>query len=183
MNCQRLPSTTSWSMFWDSHSSDYEKNLLGCYAVNWQSPKRLLGLLDPKDKDMVPPPNICDYVKIIYTNNCTSYWKYKMLKFALKYLTFAPTCFGPPDPSSGMLCSMRLLWVACCTAPSTHFTTWNTWCHNTAKLITMYFNWLILQKCNFSQAHCKLPEDGPGGPKHVGANIRYFNVNFNILCV
>jgi hypothetical protein len=25
-----------------------------------------------------------------------------------------------------------------------------------------------------------LPEDGPNGPKHVGANIRYFNVNFNI---
>jgi len=40
-----------------------------------------------------------------------------------------------------------------------------------------------LQKCNFSQAHCKLPEDGPNGSKHVGANIRYFNVNFNILYV
>ena len=40
-----------------------------------------------------------------------------------------------------------------------------------------------LQKCNFSQAQCKLPEDGPGGPKHVGAIIRYFNVNFNILYV
>jgi len=23
----------------------------------------------------------------------------------------------------------------------------------------------------------------PSGPKHVGANIRYFNVNFNILYV
>ena len=34
--------------------------------------------------------------------------------------------------------------------------------------------------CNFSQAQCKLPEDGPTGPKHVGANTRYFNVNFNI---
>jgi len=28
-----------------------------------------------------------------------------------------------------------------------------------------------------------LPEDGPGGPKHVGANVGYFNVNFNVLCV
>jgi hypothetical protein len=28
-----------------------------------------------------------------------------------------------------------------------------------------------------------LPEDGPGGSKHVGANIKYFNVNFNILYV
>jgi hypothetical protein len=47
----------------------------------------------------------------------------------------------------------------------------------------MYFYWLILQKCNFSQAHSKLPEDGPGGLKHVGASIKYFNVNFNILYV
>ena len=36
---------------------------------------------------------------------------------------------------------------------------------------------------HFSQAQCKLPEDGPNGPKYVGANTRYFNVNFNILCV
>jgi hypothetical protein len=47
------------------------------------------------------------------------------------------------------------------------------------KLITMY-SWLILQKCNFSQAQSELPEDGPGGPKHVGANTKYFNVNFNV---
>jgi len=26
-----------------------------------------------------------------------------------------------------------------CTALSTHSTTWNTCCHNTAKLVTMYF--------------------------------------------
>jgi hypothetical protein len=38
-------------------------------------------------------------------------------------------------------------------------------------------------KCNFSQAQFKLPEDGQGGTKHVGANIKYFNVNFNILYV
>jgi len=37
--------------------------------------------------------------------------------------------------------------------------------------------------CNFSQAQCKLPDDGPSGPKHVGANKIYFNVNFNILYV
>jgi hypothetical protein len=29
---------------------------------------------------------------------------------------------------------------------------------------------IILQKCNFSKDHHKLPEDGPDGPKHVGAN-------------
>ena len=49
------------------------------------------------------------------------------------------------------------------------------------KFIKMYFYWLILQKCNFSQAQCKLPEDGPNGSKHVEANIRYFNVHYNIL--
>jgi len=71
-------------------------------------------------------------------------------------------------------------WVPCSrTALSTH----NTCCHNTANLITLYFYWLSLQKCNFSQAQCKLPEDGPSGPKHVGVNVRYFDVNFNILYV
>jgi hypothetical protein len=47
----------------------------------------------------------------------------------------------------------------------------------------MYFYWLILQKCNFNQAQSDLPEDGPGGPKHVGGNVGYFKVNFNILYV
>ena len=47
--------------------------------------------------------------------------------------------------------------------------------------LQMYFYWLFLQKCNFSQAQCKLPEDGTSGPKQAGANIRYFNVHFKIL--
>jgi len=47
----------------------------------------------------------------------------------------------------------------------------------------MYFYWLILQNCNFSQAQLKFPEDGPDGPKHVGTYVEYFNVNFNILNV
>jgi len=47
----------------------------------------------------------------------------------------------------------------------------------------MYLNYLILQKSNSSQDQCKLPEEGPGEPKNVGANVRYFNVNFNILYV
>jgi hypothetical protein len=47
----------------------------------------------------------------------------------------------------------------------------------------MYFYWLILQSLNFNQALRKLPEDRPGEPKHVGANMRYFNANFNILYV
>ena len=59
-----------------------------------------------------------------------------------------------------------------------HTTAWNTCCHNTANHITMYFYWLIPQNCNFSKARYRLPEDGPGGPKHLGANMRYFNCTF-----
>jgi hypothetical protein len=51
------------------------------------------------------------------------------------------------------------------------------------KIYNAVFYWLILQKRNFSQAQRKLPEDGPDGPKHVGANMRYFKLNFNILYV
>jgi hypothetical protein len=43
-------------------------------------------------------------------------------------------------------------------------------------LITMYFYWLILQKSKFSKAQRKLPEDGPDGPKHVGANMEIFKL-------
>jgi len=84
-----------------------------------------------------------------------------------------------------MVCVLSAVQRARCTALSTHTTAWNTCCHNTAKLITMYsyLYWLILKKCNFSQAHFKLSEVGRNGPKHVGAKIRYFNVNFNILHV
>jgi hypothetical protein len=67
--------------------------------------------------------------------------------------------------------------VTRCTAPSTH----TTCSHNTKLLTTMYFYWLLIQKCNFSKAQCKLPKDGPNGPKHVGANIRYFILYFIYL--
>jgi hypothetical protein len=30
---------------------------------------------------------------------------------------------------------------------------------------------IILQKCNLSKDQHRLPEDGPDGPKHVGANV------------
>jgi len=47
----------------------------------------------------------------------------------------------------------------------------------------MYFYWWLLQKFNFSQTQCKLPEDGPDGPKYVGANVGYFDVNFDTFYV
>ena len=40
-----------------------------------------------------------------------------------------------------------------------------------------------LQKCNLSHAQYKFPAEGPGGPKHEGPNVEYFNVKFNILYV
>jgi len=47
----------------------------------------------------------------------------------------------------------------------------------------MYFYWLLLRKCNLTPAQYKLSEDGRGGPKYVGANVEYFNVNISILYV
>jgi hypothetical protein len=47
-------------------------------------------------------------------------------------------------------------------------------------LITKYIN--RHQYCNFSVAQtASSPDDGLVKPKHVGAFIVYFNVNFNIL--
>ena len=34
------------------------------------------------------------------------------------------------------------------------------------------------QNCNFSKVRHRLPDDGPDGPKHVGAIMRYFNCIF-----
>jgi hypothetical protein len=48
----------------------------------------------------------------------------EMLKFTLKYLVFAPTCFGPPGPTSELdwvLCSMHAAWRSVHTPhPETH---------------------------------------------------------------
>jgi len=46
--------------------------------------------------------------------------------------------------------------------------------HNSANHIMMYFYWSIPQYCSFSKAQHKVPEDGPIGPKHVGANVEIF---------
>ena len=32
--------------------------------------------------------------------------------------------------------------------------------------------------CKFSKVLLRLPDDGPNGPKHVGAIMRYFNCIF-----
>jgi hypothetical protein len=51
---------------------------------------------------------------------------------------------------------------------------WNTCCHNAAYHITMYFHWSIPHYCSFSKAQHTLPENGPIGSKHVGANKEIF---------
>ena len=43
---------------------------------------------------------------------------------------------------------------------------------NIAEYLTTYFY------CNFSKVRHRLPDDGPNGPKHVGAIMRYFNCIF-----
>jgi hypothetical protein len=53
--------------------------------------------------------------------------------------------------------------VTLCTALDTH---------NFQRCILL----IILQKCNFSKDHHKLPEDGPDGPKHVGAKALTFSL-------
>jgi hypothetical protein len=40
------------------------------------------------------------------------------------------------------------------------------------------------QNCNFGKAKSTLPEDGPGGPKHVGANVEKFQLRIlTIICL
>ena len=49
---------------------------------------------------------------------------------------------------------------------------------NIAEDLTTYFYWISAQNCNFSKVRHRLPDDGPNGPKHVGAIMRYFNCIF-----
>ena len=53
----------------------------------------------------------------------------------------------------------------------THFT-------NIAEHLTTYFYKLSPQNRNFSKIRHRLPDVGPGGPKHVRAIMRYFNCIF-----
>jgi len=48
---------------------------------------------------------------------------------------------------------------------------------------TQYTNRNLKHMPQHRKTQGKPHEDGPNGPKHVGANIRYLNVNFNILFV
>jgi hypothetical protein len=61
------------------------------------------------------------------------------------------------------------MFIAHNTARSTHIAAWNICYHNAACHITMYFHWSIPKYCDFGKAQQLLPEDGPIGPKHVGA--------------
>jgi hypothetical protein len=114
---------------------------------------------------------------------------------------FAATCFGPIGPSSESLCwallkikfcgistslyvqqccgkSCGVCCVQCTALHTTHTAAWNTFYHNISEHITAYFYWLFPQNCNFSKVRHRLPDDGPDGPKYVGAIMRYFNCTF-----
>jgi len=84
-----------------------------------------------------------------------------------------------------VVCVLSARQRATHTLPGTQYTH-HSLKHMLPQYCTTYnnvFYRLLLQKCDFSQAQYRLPEDGPGGPKHVRANVGYFNVNFNILYV
>ena len=49
---------------------------------------------------------------------------------------------------------------------------------NIAEHLTTYFYRISAQNCNISKVLHRLPDDGPGGPKHLGAIMRYFNCIF-----
>jgi hypothetical protein len=82
-----------------------------------------------------------------------------------------------------VVCAVQFVTESHTTLHTIYTTAWNIFYHKTAEQITMYFYWLNPQNCNFSKAKHKFTEDGPDRPKYVGANMRYFNLHFNILYV
>jgi len=105
-------------------------------------------------------PCILITLKFLSPTNAPLCYTYKMLKYTVK---ISPTCFGPPGPSSGSLCRTLLKLQ---------------FCGDCAEHLTTYFYWLSPQNCNFSKVRHRLPDDGPGGPKHVEVIMRYFNCIF-----
>ena len=81
-------------------------NLIPCiyvYLPHYSNNTEWFGLpMKRKNNFFIVVPCILITLKFLFfTNKCTFYWAYKLLKFTLKYLISAPTCFGPLGPSSG----------------------------------------------------------------------------------
>jgi hypothetical protein len=72
--------------------------------------------------------------------------------------------------------NMCVYWVPCSVRLSRtlHGTQYAHMLPQHCNIYNDVFYWLILRKSNFSKDQRKLPEDGPEGPKHVGANIEIF---------
>jgi hypothetical protein len=113
--------------------------------------------------------------------------KHKMLQFTLKIsLYMAPTCVGPFGPSSGSI-RFNLAKVIVFVEHSTQYTLLYRLKHILPQH-RGYFNSVFLliistKTITLARLNRMLPDDGPNGPKHVGAIQRdILSVNCNILC-
>ena len=70
-----------------------------------------------------------------------------------------------------VLCAVQCVTQSQTARHTIHIAASNTFDHNIAEHMTDVFL-LIPQNCNFSKVRHRLPDDGPDGPKHVGATMR-----------
>jgi len=103
-------------------------------------------------------------MKFLPPINALIYYTYKMLKCTVKISHNCSYMFRS---------TWTIIREPCRTLPKLQF------CGN-SKYTTFltYFYWLFPQNCNFGKVRRRFPDDGPSGPKHVGAIMRYFNGTF-----
>ena len=136
--------------------------------------------------------------------NALLYYTYKMLNYTIKIshdcsymLRSIWTIIREPMPNLAkvtILCRYSVKIVVKCSAMlvkvfqavvctvcrawhTVQTTAWNTFT-NIAEHLTTYLYWISAQNCNFSKVRHRLADDGPNGPKHVEAIMRYFNCIF-----
>jgi hypothetical protein len=114
-------------------------------------------------------PCILITLKFLSPTNAPLYYTPKMLKYTVK---ISHNCFY----------MFRSIWTIIPVCRAVHGTQYTpqleTLFTNIAGHLTTCFYWVSTQNCNFSKVQHKLPDDGPNGPKHVEAIMRYFNCIF-----
>jgi hypothetical protein len=113
--------------------------------------------------------------------------KVKILcRYSVKYVVKCPTMLVKSVSSCGVYCVPCSLWLKLSlkthkesqTARHTvHTTAGNTFYQHCCTFNDVFY-WVSTQNRNFSKVRDRLPDDGPDGPKHVGAIMRYFNCIF-----
>ena len=106
---------------------------------------------------LIQKENAWMLIFVLYLYACDWWWFFSKSK----HITLWTTKILPKKCG----CDWR---YRCHARHTTHTTAWNTFYYNVAEHITTYFYWLFPQNCNFSKVQHRLPDDGPGGPKHVG---------------